>query len=253
MNDKLKEEIKRAMVVVAHADDAEFVCSGTVAKWCSEGVDVVYVICTDGSKGSDNPDMTSNKLSKIRREEQSKAGSILGLKCVEFLDYEDSVLQPTIELRRDIAREIRRYKPDVLVCMYPMRNLKSGNGGHPDHIASGEAALSAVFPTARDRLTFPDLLKSGLEPHKVSEVWIMGHPDPNLWIDVTPHILTAAKALSQHVSQLGGKIDDDVVRLLKNSRRRTAFGKGLNYAEAFRRLVYEERLVQIGIFESADS
>ncbi len=148
---------QRAMVVVAHADDAEWGCAGTVAKWCAEGWEVVYVLCTDGSKGSEDPEMTSGRLVEIRKQEQLDAGKVLGLKDIVFLGYEDSMLEPTLELRRDIAREIRRHRPDVLICMNPVRSV-DGEGylGHPDHFASGEAALSAVFPSSRDRLTFPE-------------------------------------------------------------------------------------------------
>lgn len=230
----------RGMVVVAHADDAEFGCSGTVAKWCSEGWEVVYVICTDGSKGSSNPEMTQKKLKDIRRQEQTAAGKVLGLKDVAFLDREDSMLQPTLDLRRDIAREIRSHRPDVLLCPSPTRNLH-GEGwgvGHPDHLAAGEAALSAVFPTARDRLTFPELLEEGLEPHKVSEVWVMGDTEPDVWVDVTDHVDTAAEALKQHASQLSWDADE-AAEFMRRSRRRTAEGRGMQYAEAFRRIVYE--------------
>ena len=135
--DAQEEQCRRGMVVVAHADDAEWGCSGTAAKWCAEGWEVVYVLCTDGSKGSDDPEITSEELVKIRQQEQLNAGKVLGLHDVVFLGYEDAMLQPTLDLRRDIAREIRRYRPDVLICMGPTRKL-TGNGyiDHPDHFAS---------------------------------------------------------------------------------------------------------------------
>ena len=194
-----QEPYCRGMVVVAHADDAEWGCSGTVARWCAEGWEVVYVLCTDGSKGSDNPDMTGDELVKIRREEQGDAAKVLGLCDVVFLGYEDAALQPTLELRRDIAREIRRYRPDVLICMAPTRDLTdNGYLGHPDHLASGEAALSAVYPTARDRLTFPELLQEGLEPHKVREVWIMESETPTR-LSTSP---TRTRPLQAHQTQV---------------------------------------------------
>ena len=231
----------RGMVVVAHADDAEFGCSGTVAKWCHEGWEVVYVLCTDGSKGSSDRELSQQELTAIRREEQITAGKVLGLKATAFLDYEDSMLEPTLELRRDIAREIRRHRPDVLICLYPMRNLDGGWGvGHPDHLASGEAALSAVFPTARDHMTFPELLEEGLEPHKVSEVWIMGHPEPDLWVDVTDHIESSIKALTQHASQVNSSgREEEIDKFMREWRRKQAEGKGMQYAEAFKRIVFE--------------
>ena len=235
-----EEEFTRGMVVVAHADDAEFGCSGTVAKLCAEGWEMVYVLCTDGSKGTDDRELTQEKLSAIRRDEQIEAGKVLGLKDVAFLDHEDSMLQPTLELRRDIAREIRRHRPDVLITTYPARNL-DGTGwgvGHPDHIAAGEAALSAAFPAARDHLAFPELLDDGLEPHKVAEVWIMGHPEPDHWVDVTDHVETSVQALFKHTSQIGDRPEDELLEMMKNGRRERAVGKGMQYAEAFRKLSF---------------
>ena len=230
-------EYSRGMVVVAHADDAEYGCSGTVAKWCREGWEVVYVMCTDGSKGSSDREITGEELSRIRRQEQSNAGKVLGLKEVVFLDHEDSLLQPTLELRRDIAREIRRFRPDVVICPYPMRNLDGGWGvGHPDHLAAGEAALSAVFPAARDHMTFPELLDAGLEPHKVAEVWVMSHPEPDVWVDVTEHMETSIKALLAHKSQVDGSSEEDTAQNMRDWRRKRAVGKGIQYAEAFKRI-----------------
>ena len=165
------------------------------------------------------------------------AGKVLGLTDVVFLDHEDSMLQPTLELRRDIAREIRRYRPDVVICQYPMRTLDGGWGvGHPDHLAAGEATLSAVFPVARDHMTFPDLLKAGLEPHKVAEVWIMGHPEPDIWMDVTDHMDTSVKAIMSHETQMEGRDEELVGGLMREGRRRAAQGKGMQYAESFKRI-----------------
>lgn len=228
-----EEQYRRGMVVVAHADDAEWGCSGTVAKWCAEGWEVVYVLCTDGSKGSDNAEMTSQELVRVRKQEQLNAGKVLGLRDVVFLGYEDAMLQPTLELRRDIAREIRRYKPDVLICMGPVRKL-SGNDylGHPDHFASGEAALSAVFPTARDRLTFPELLEEGLEAHKVREVWIMEHDNADLYIDVTDYIETSIAALKAHQSQV---TEEEAEKYMRQWRSRIGEKAGFKYAEGFKR------------------
>ena len=181
MVEQINEEFNRAMVVVAHADDAEWGCAGTVARLCAEGWDVAYVICTDGSKGSDDPDMTVEMMVKMREDEQRDAASVLGLSNVFFLGYPDAYLESTLELRKDISRAIRIHRPDVLICMNPVRNL-DGNGyiDHPDHFASGDAAMGAVYPAARDRLTFPELLNDeGLEPHKVREVWVMGRTEPD--------------------------------------------------------------------------
>ncbi|MEE2687240.1 MAG: PIG-L family deacetylase [Chloroflexota bacterium] len=227
----------RAMVVVAHADDAEWGCAGTVAQWCKNGWEVVYVLCTDGSKGTDDAKLTSEELVSIRKKEQLDAAQILGLHNVIFLDYEDSMLEPTLNLRRDIVRQIRFYKPDILICLSPLRRLDgSSYFGHPDHIASGEAALSAVFPSSRDRLTYPELLDEGLEPHKVSEVWIMGHDDDDKFVDVTDYIAVAVSALKSHSSQTVG---EDVGQQLIDWRSRTGDKVGFAYAESFKRFLMD--------------
>ena len=229
----LETDNKRGMVVVAHADDAEWGCSGTVAKLCAEGWEMVYVLCTDGSKGIDDPEISGDELIRIRKAEQTNAGQVLGLRDVVFLGYEDAMLQPSLELRRDIAREIRRYRPDLLICQNPVRGLVGrGYLGHPDHFAAGEAALAAVYPTARDRLTFPELIGEGLEPHKVQEVWVMDRDNADQYMDVTDHIETAVAALRAHASQVD---PEDADKYLKGWRSEIGAEVGFQYAEAFKR------------------
>ena len=226
---------KRGMVVVAHADDAEWGCSGTVAKLCDEGWEMVYVLCTDGSKGIDDPAISADELIRIREAEQTNAGKVLGLHEVVFLGYEDAMLQPTLDLRRDIARQIRRYCPDLVICQNPARDLVGrGYIGHPDHFAAGEATLSAIYPTARDRLTFPELLAEGLEPHKVKELWIMDRQNADQYVDVTDYIDVAVTALRAHVSQVA---HDDAEKYLKGWRSEIGSEVGFQYAEAFKRFV----------------
>ena len=246
------EEYKRGMVVTAHPDDAEFSSSGTVAKWCAAGWEVVYVLCTDGSKGTQDHSLTSEDLARIRREEQMEAAKVLGLKDVVFLDHPDAYLQPTLQLRKEIAREIRRHKPDVLITMYPMRNLDGSYGfGHPDHMAAGEAAMAAVFPTARDHLTFPELLDEGLKSHKVREVWVIGHPEPDICIDVTENLHTSIQALLKHSSQLSSS-DEEIEKFMKMGRRDRARGKGIQYAESFKRIVFDQRSPGRRVFDEDD-
>ena len=230
-----EEPFRRGMVVMAHPDDAEWGCAGTVAKWCAEGWDVVYVLCTDGSKGSSDPDMTGEKLVKIREKEQRDAGKVLGLQEVVFLGYPDSYLEPTLELRRDIAREIRRYKPDVVIVGDPSRGLDSYSYlGHPDHYAAGEAALSAIFPTARDRMTFPELLEEGLEPHRVREIWVAGGGEgSDQYVDVEAHMDTAIKALKAHKSQVD---EENAGEWFRQGRIDTGKKVGMAYAEGFKRI-----------------
>ena len=232
-----RETYRRGMVVVAHTDDAEFSCSGTVAKWCREGMEVVYVIVTDGSKGAADREITPEQPVEIRRQEQINAGKTLGIKDVVFLGYPDAYLQPTLEVRRDITREIRRHRPDILITTNPARTLTRTNYiGHPDHFAAGEAALSAVFPSARDHLTFPELLEEGLEPHKVREVLIMGHDQPDKWIDVTDTIDIAIQALLAHTSQIGNR-RVQVEERMREWRRKAGKGHDMEYAEAFKHFI----------------
>ncbi|MBI4305805.1 MAG: PIG-L family deacetylase, partial [Chloroflexi bacterium] len=161
-----------------------------------------------------------------------EAAKILGLKDVAFLNYPDAFLTPSLELRHDIAREIRRYRPDIVVCPSPTRNLDNNfYVGHPDHLAAGEATISAVYPTARDRLTYPDLLKEGLEPHKVRELWITMGAGANYWVELAEDDLkTAIRALMAHSSQVG----DGAERRVREWRARTGSLRGMRYAESFK-------------------
>ena len=227
----------RAMVIMAHADDMEWTCAATLAKFCAEGWEVVLVLCTDGSKGSDDPEMTAERLAKIRADEQKQSAHILGLKDVVFLGYPDSYLEPTLQLRKDLAREIRRYRPDIVITEPPTRDIDSRYyGSHPDHLATGEAALAAVFPTARDRLTFPELLEEGLEPHKVMEVWIVGGLEgSDRFVDVADYMETAVEALKAHRSQVSPEAAE---KYFPMGRADTAAKVGLKYAEAFKTIKY---------------
>ena len=231
--DARPDSARRAMVVVAHPDDAEWMCAGTVAKWCAEGWSVVYVLCTDGSKGSSDPAITGEELVQLREAEQREAARVLGVEQVVFLGHPDAYLEPTLELRKELAREIRRHRPEILVTESPVRNLTDRFYlAHPDHLAAGEAAMAAVFPTARDHLTFPELLEEGLEPHKVKEVWIGGGEEgSDMFIDVTDHMDIALEALKAHCSQVS---DEEANEWFPLGRIETARKVGFQYAEAFK-------------------
>ena len=225
----------KAMVVVAHPDDAEWGCSGTVAKWCRLGCEIVYVLCTDGSKGTEDRNISGLELARIRQREQKKAGEILGLKDIVFLDYPDGYLEPTLELRKDITREIRRHRPEILITTNAKRDLNNSNHlGHPDHYAAGEATASAVFPSARDYLTFPDLLKEGLEPHKVKELWIMTYGEntnnfsPIDRIDVEK----SSQALLAHASQISDP--ERSSKWMRKKRQELGEIAGTEFAESFK-------------------
>ena len=196
------EEISRILIVTAHPDDLDFGCSGSIALWVKKGIDVSYVICTNGDQGGEDPSVPREEMPKIRQKEQRDAGAVVGVEKITFLGYRDGWLEPTIELRKEIVRQIRIHKPDRLVIQSPERNWDRLFSSHPDHMAAGEAAIQAVYPDARNQFAFEDLLKEeGLEPHRVREVWVMSAKDPNHFVDITETMDLKIKALHAHVSQ----------------------------------------------------
>ena len=228
-------EPNRRMVITAHPDDSEFICAGTVARWIKEGSQVVYVICTDGSRGSNEPDMPPERMAPIRRAEQLEAARILGVETVILLDHEDGTLQPTLELRRELTRLIRRYKPDIVVCGDPTRIFhRNVYINHPDHRAAAEAALYAIFPSAGTRFVFPELLEEGLEPLKVQEIYLYGSPEADTWVDITETVELKIDALKAHRSQVE---PDFVDRRVREWNRDLGRPHGVDYAEEFRKII----------------
>jgi LmbE family N-acetylglucosaminyl deacetylase len=227
------DEIQRAMVVFAHPDDAEFGTAGTVAKMTGEGKTVVYVVTTDGSKGSADPDLRSEQLTSTRQQEQRDAGVVLGLEGICFLNFPDGMLVPSIELRKAITGAIRRYKPDLVIAQSPIRDLTASVFvQHPDHLASGEATFAAVYPCCRDRLTFPELLAEGLEPHIVRELWVSGTNQADHFIDISGTIERKIRALMAHASQTG----EHQREMIPERARKTGEPHGMEYAEGFKRI-----------------
>jgi LmbE family N-acetylglucosaminyl deacetylase len=224
------------LVVMAHPDDAEFNCGGTIAHWVAAGKVINYVLCTSGDKGTSDPSVNPFELARTRRIEQINAAHTLGARDVTFLGYSDGVLQNTLELRRDIVRQIRRYRPDAIICQDPTQRW-GGTGylNHPDHRAAGDACLDAVFPSARDPHVFPELLLEGLEPHKVREVFMASQANADVWIDVTECMSTKIEALRQHVSQVGHRSEQLEERIRERSRAATrALELPFEYAEGYR-------------------
>jgi LmbE family N-acetylglucosaminyl deacetylase len=197
----------RVMSIHAHPDDQEFSVAGTLAKWSKAGSQIVTVCVTSGGAGSNEhtpSDMTREALVPIREEEQRQACRVLGIAEVVFLGYEDGMLEPSLALRRDLTRVIRRYRPDAVVCGDPtMRFFGAIYMNHPDHRAAADAALDAVFPSAETRLIFPELLKEGLEPHKVRSVFIHGSDKPDTFIDISAFLGVKVSALKEHRTQMG--------------------------------------------------
>jgi len=196
------DEIERALVIVAHPDDVDFGAAGTIASWTDHGVSVSYCVVTDGDAGGFDPSVPRRQIPAIRRAEQEAAAKVLGVEDVEFLGYPDGRLVVSLELRRDLGRVIRRVRPQRVMTQSPQRNWNRIYASHPDHMATGEAALCAVYPDARNEFTFTELLDEGFGPHTVPEVWVMGGPDPDVYIDTTDRLDRKVEALLCHVSQL---------------------------------------------------
>jgi LmbE family N-acetylglucosaminyl deacetylase len=224
-------EPRRILVIVAHPDDAEFGCGGSVARWVAEGWDVHYCLFTSGNRGSDDPAMTPERLAAVRAAEQRAAARVLGVREVVFLGYPDGELEDTRDARRDAVRAIRRVRPDRLVTQNPFPSLNPYSG-HRDHRHAGRLALDAVYPYARDRMHFPELIAEGLEPFKVREVYLVGHHEPDVVVDVTGTMERKLEALRCHASQLR-----DFAGAEARVRERAAdVGKphGYTYGEAYR-------------------
>ena len=226
-----------ALVIVAHPDDAEFMCAGTIARWAAAGSHVTYCVITKGDKGSEDPEMTPARLTVIREAEQRAAGAILGVRDFVFMGYPDGYLQHTLELRKDLTRVIRQYRPEVVITFDPTaRFMGDFYLNHPDHRTAGDAALDAIFPSARDRLTFPELLVDGLQPHKVRQVWLGMSDRVNVRVDIGATLSQKKQALLAHPSQIA---EGDVGFIEQWSREASA-GEGCEYAEAFFRIRMDE-------------
>jgi LmbE family N-acetylglucosaminyl deacetylase len=187
------------MVIMAHPDDAEFLCSGTVAKWCAEGWDVFYVLVTGGDKGTHDPTMHPEKLAAIREEEQREACRVLGVKDCIFLGYPDGFTSESSELRGQIVRLLREYRPDVVITWDAFR----GTFNHRDHRNVGQATMDAIYPIVRDRLFYQHHEDDGLSSHQVNEVLLAGAADADYVVDITDHWETKVAAILCHTSQIG--------------------------------------------------
>lgn len=229
--------LERVLVVISHPDDAEFGAAATIAAFTRAGARVDYVVTTDGGKGTDDPGVRPEQLASTRIGEQRAAADVLGVSEIVHLGYPDGYLTPSLELRRDITRQIRRYRPDLVITQNPQRRLDHNPFiGHPDHLATGEATLASVYPAARDRLNFPELVDEGLEPWKVRQVLLIGVEQPNLWVDVSETFETGLEALKRHVSQVEGQ---DVETRVRERAQAMGEPQGIGLAQAFLSIVLE--------------
>ena len=231
---------KTAMSIHAHPDDQDFSVSGTIAKWAGAGCKIVSVIITSGDSGSNDPSKNGNykpELARLREDEQSAANKVLGVEETVFLRYPDGELEPSMALRKDLTRVIRRYKPEV-VLVGDASGWFYGNEyiNHPDHRAAAEAATYAVFPSAGTRMIFADLLEEGLEPHNVRRLYIHGNEKPDTWIDISETLDKKIEALKKHVSQID---THDVDKWMHEWAEEEGKEKGIKYAEAYRVMILQ--------------
>ncbi len=229
-----EENQQRVMVILAHPDDPEFLCGGTVGRWAQEGREIIYVLATHGERGADDPHMSPEELARIREGEQRAAARILGVREVVFLNHPDGSVTPTLELRRDLARQIRRFRPDIVITSDPTVRYHPHYLNHPDHRAVGDAALDAVFPDARNPLQFPELLQEGLMPHRVHTVYLAGTSDPDTEVDISETFPKKLEALRQHRSQIADF--EQLEKRLRERHRVEGEDGSPRYVERFRRI-----------------
>ena len=197
---------RKILVIGAHPDDPEFGCGGTCALWASQGHEIYYVVCTSGNMGTSESEMTGDRLSSIREDEQRAAAHVIGVKKVYFLRQPDCELTPSLEFRRSIVKAIRTVRPDVVMTHDPTTVYTDTSINHPDHQAVGHATLNAIYPTARDRLNFPEHEEAGLLAHKVHEVLLWGTPEANYWVDISSSFATKVAALVHHKTQISDPV-----------------------------------------------
>jgi LmbE family N-acetylglucosaminyl deacetylase len=220
---------RRNVVVAAHPDDADFGAGGTATLWSQQGWDFYYLVCTNGSKGSEDASITRDQLISMRRAEQRAAAKILGVREVHFLDFEDGELSPNRELLREVVRSIRTVRPSAVFTHDPEAVIVNDSFvNHSDHRATGLTAVDAVYPAARDRLNFPEQIAEGLETHKVSQIFIWAAERTNYKVDITEVIDRKVEALMAHKSQF----EESFVRSMLE-RWRTEEGR---YYESYRQV-----------------
>ena len=228
----MKTKVAQVMVVTPHPDDAEYGVAGTVVRWVSQGKEIVYVVCTNGDKGTSDARVKPEELAKTREEEQIAAANLLGVREVIFLRHPDQGLEDTPKFRKEIVRLIRMYRPETVVTADPYRRYI----WHRDHRMTGQVTLDAIFPYSRDIFSYPDLTKEGLDPHKVKEVLLWGTEDVNYRSDITETFDVKLSALRCHKSQVGHIPLQELEDRLRERHRSLAQGEEYELAEGFHRV-----------------
>jgi LmbE family N-acetylglucosaminyl deacetylase len=229
-----EENEKIAMVVGAHPDDPDIGAGGTVGRMIKAGWRIVYVVCTNGDKGTSDPDMTSERLAEIREKEQRAAAAAIGVSEIVFLGYPDGDLEDTKVFRGQLVRLLRKYRPHTVFTHDPYRKYMT----HRDHRVAGQVALDAVFPYSRDQLFYPEHRQEGLTPHKVTEVYLFGSEDPNHFVDISETWDSKNQAVGCHITQFGDHSADWEKWCQERKERTVAMmGRpGIPLCESFRKI-----------------
>lgn len=238
-------EFSRVMVFCPHPDDGEFLAGGSMARWAAEGKDVVLVVVTNGAHGSNDPSIKRDDLIAMREAEQREAARVTGISDVVFLGFEDGYIEDSHELRRDMIREIRRFKPDIVVGLDPsMYYFAPRYINHPDHIAVGKAFLAAVNPGAATvPLYREELFDKGFEPHAIKACLLGFSTEPDYFVDITDYIDIKVKAVMAHTSQTPEFSDDMDGRIKEMAGMFGGLsGKEIQYAEGFKAFYFEKGL-----------
>ena len=232
MNENSTYTPESVMAIVAHPDDIEFSCAGTLARWAKEGARVSYVLCTSGDVGIETPGMTRVRATEIREAEQLEASRLVGTSEVVFLREPDGLLQPTLDLRRRLVREIRRFRPEVVVCGDPTI-VWAGDDyiNHPDHRAAATAALDAAFPAAGQPNLFEEFAGEGFRAHRPRKVYVSVWEGGDQFVNIEETIDIKINALRAHKSQMK---DWDPEKMIREWASDAGKGKEMAYAEAFR-------------------
>ena len=197
------EGVERVLVVVAHPDDIDFGTAGSVAMWTDAGIDVTYCLVTSGEAGGDDRTMPRPDMAALREEEQTNAAKQVGVTDLMFLHHPDGRVEATLDLRRDLSRVIRQVRPQRVISMSPDRNFERVYASHPDHLATGQATMAAVYPDSRNPFAHPELLEAeGLEPWTVPQLWIQLRGESNVFVDTTDSFDRKLAALLSHLSQI---------------------------------------------------
>lgn len=209
MSELAEPDKERVLVVIAHPDDAEFWAGGTIAGWTDAGVEVTYCVLTDGENGGFDPDLPRGQVPAIRRAEQDQAAGLLRVSGVRFLGLNEGVIDAADHgLHEELVRVIRQFRPQRVVTWSPERNWDRFRSCHPDHLATGEAALRAIYPDAGNRFAFRSLReREGLDAWTVREVWLFNSPRVNHYSDITGTFDRKAVAVAAHQSQVGNRED----------------------------------------------